>query len=100
MKFQRPILLISIVISVAVIANALSVGLSANSYSANYPPVVCPPTSTNLTTAISLTSDKTQLRFIGSKSLSTIPSQSVRYNQRKAPIIVEAQNTTDRKSVV
>ena len=94
MKFQRPILLISIVISVAVIANALSVGLSANSYSANYPPVVCPPTSTNLTTAISLTSDKTQLRFIGSKSLSTIPSQSVRYNQRKAPIIVEAQNTT------
>lgn len=94
MKFQRPILLISIVISVAVIANALSVGLSANSYSANYPPVVCPPTSTNLTTAISLTSDKTQLRFIGSKSLSTIPSQSVRYNQRRAPIIVEAQNTT------
>ncbi|MEJ6607567.1 MAG: DUF5719 family protein [Candidatus Planktophila sp.] len=94
MRLQRPVLLAIIAAIVMVTANALDVSLSTNSFSANYPPVVCPSTPTNLTTAISLTSDKTQLRFVGAKSLSTIPSQTLRYTQKKAPIIVESQNTT------
>ena len=94
MKFQRPILIVASVLATALIANGANVGLSSDEFSTNYPAVVCPPTPNNLTTAISLPSTKTPLRLTGTKSISFIPSQTLRYMQAKAPAIIESQGAT------
>lgn len=94
MRFQRPTLIAISVLATVIAANGLNVGLSESQFSTNYPAVVCPPTPENLTTAISLPSNKTQLRLTGTKSLSFIPSQTLRYLQTKAPAIVDSQGST------
>jgi hypothetical protein len=94
MKLQRPLVIAGSVIATLLIANGINFGLSKDQFSTNYPAVVCPPTPNNLTTAISLPSTKTPLRLTGTKSLSLIPSQTLRYMQAKAPVIVESQGAT------
>jgi hypothetical protein len=94
MRIQRPTLIAISVLATVIVANGLDVGLSESQFSTNYPAVVCPPTPENLTTAISLPSNKTQLRLTGTKSLSFIPSQTLRYLQTKAPAIVDSQGST------
>ena len=94
MRFQRPTLIVISAVTVVLAANWLNVGLSKNEYSTNFPAVVCPPTPANMTTAISLPSNKTQLRKTGTKSLSFVPSQTFRYTQTNAPVIVESQGST------
>ena len=94
MRVQRPTFIAIAAIAAVIVANGLNVGLSSSQFSTNYPAVVCPPTPANLTTAISLPSNKTQLRLAGTKSLSFIPSQTLRYLQAKAPAIVESQGAT------
>ncbi len=94
MRIQRPVWIVSILTAVILLANTISFSTSQSKYSTNYPAVVCPPTPKDLTTAISLASTKTPIRATGTKSPSFIPSQSLRYNQTKAPIIVKSQGTT------
>ena len=94
MRFQRPVALIGSVVATLLVANGINVGLSKDEFSTNYPAVVCPPTPNNLTTAISLPSSKTEFRLTGTKSLSLIPSQTLRYMQAKAPAIIESQGAT------
>jgi len=94
MKIQRPALIAIATIVTVIVANGLNVGLSSTQFSTKYPEVVCPPTPDNLSTAISLPSNKTQLRLTGTKSLSFVPSQTLRYAQTKAPTIIDAQGTT------
>jgi hypothetical protein len=76
------------------VANGINVVRSSDEFSTNFPAVVCPPTPNNLTTAISLPSTKTPLRLTGTKSISFIPSQTLRYMQAKAPVIIESQGAT------
>ena len=76
------------------IANGINVGLSSDEFSTSYPAVVCPSTPNNLTTAISLPSTKTPIRLTGTKSISFIPSQTLRYMQTKSPVIIESQGAT------
>jgi hypothetical protein len=94
MKFQRPALIIISTAAVVLAANGLNVDLSNNKFSTNFPAVVCPPTPSNLTTMISLPSSKTPLRRTGTKSLSFVPAQTLRYQQAKAPVIIESQGST------
>ena len=94
MRIQRPTLMAIATIATVMAANGLNVGFSGGEFSTNYPAVACPPTPNNLTTAVSLPSSKTQLRLTGTKSLSFIPSQTLRYLQVKAPAIVESQGST------
>jgi len=94
MRLQRPALILASAIAVVLAANGLNVGLSTSQFSKNFPAVVCPPTPSGITTAISLPSSKTSLRKTGTKSLSFVPAQSLRYMQAQAPVIVEAQGTT------
>jgi len=94
MRIKRPTFIAISTIAIVIAANGLNAELSSSQFSTNYPAVVCPPTPTNLTTAISLPSSKTQLRITGTKSLSFIPSQTLRYMQAKAPAIVESQGST------
>ena len=69
MRFQRPTLILSSAVAVVLAANGLNVGLSKSEFSTNFPAVVCPPTPSQLITAISLPSSKTPLRKTGTKSL-------------------------------
>ena len=94
MRFQRPLAIVGSVVATALIANGINAGLSSNEFSTNYPAVVCPSTPNNLTTAISLPSTKTPLRLTGTKSISFVPSQTLRYMQEKAPVIIESQGAT------
>ena len=94
MKFQRPLLIVGSVIATMLIANGVNIGLSSDEFSTSYPAVVCPSTPNNLTTAISLPSTKTPIRLTGTKSISFIPSQTLRYMQTKAPVIIESQGAT------
>ncbi len=94
MKFQRPALIIISTAAVVLAANGLNVDLSSNKFSTNFPAVVCPPTPTSFTTSISLASSKTPLRQTGTKSLAFVPSQTLRYQQAKAPVIIESQGST------
>ena len=94
MRYKRPIVLASVLSLVLLIANAVNVAVSGSKFSSNYPAVVCPSTPKDLTTAISMPSVKSQLRLVGTKSLSFIPSQSLRYLQAKSPIILESQGAT------
>jgi Family of unknown function (DUF5719) len=94
MKITRPLALATSLILVLLIANAADVAVSESKFSSNFPAVVCPSTPSGLTTAISLPSSKSQIRLTGTKSLSFIPSQTLRYIQSKEPIITESQGTT------
>jgi hypothetical protein len=94
MRFQRLTLILSSAVAVVLVANGLNVGLSKSEFSTNFPAVVCPPTPSQITTAISLPSSKTPLRKTGTKSLSFVPAQTLRYTQASAPVIVESQGST------
>ena len=94
MRFQRPIAVVGSVVVTLLVANGINVVRSSDEFSTNFPAVVCPPTPNNLTTAISLPSTKTPLRLTGTKSISFIPSQTLRYMQAKAPVIIESQGAT------
>ena len=94
MKFGRPLALASGLAIVLALSNAADVAVSNGKFSSNYPAIVCPSTPSGLTTAISLPSSKSQIRSTGTKSLSFIPAQTLRYMQSKAPIILESQGAT------
>ncbi len=94
MKFGRPLALASGLAIVLALSNAADVAVSNGKFSSSYPAVVCPSTPSGLTTAISLPSSKSQIRSTGTKSLSFIPAQTLRYMQSKAPIILESQGAT------
>jgi len=94
MKLRRPLALITSLGLVLLLANATDVAVSEGKFSSNYPAVVCPSTPDGLTTAISLPSSKSQIRLAGTKSLSLIPSQTLRYMQKKEPIVFESKGVT------
>jgi hypothetical protein len=83
MKLRRPLALATSLGLVLLLANAADVAVSEGKFSSNYPAVVCPSTPDGLTTAISLPSSKSEIRLAGTKSLSLIPSQTLRYMQKK-----------------
>lgn len=91
MRLKRPLALALALLATLLISNAVNVAVSEGEFSSNYPAVVCPSTPNGLTTAISLPSSKSQIRQTGTKSLSFVPSQTLRYMQSKSPIIVESQ---------
>jgi hypothetical protein len=94
MKIRRPLSIFTLLALVALVSNGINAAVSGGKFSTNYPAVVCPATPKDLTTAVSLPSTKSQIRLIGTKSLSYIPSQTLRYMQAKAPVIAESQGAT------
>lgn len=94
MRLKRPLIIFAILFSVLLLSNAVNVAVTGGKFSSNYPVVVCPSTPKDLTTAISIPSVKSPIRLVGTKSLSYIPAQSLRYLQSKSPAIIESQGTT------
>jgi hypothetical protein len=94
MNLGRPIALITSLGLVLLLSNATDAAVSEGKFSSNYPAVVCPSTPSGLTTAISLPSSKSEIRLAGTKSLSLVPSQTLRYMQKKAPIVFASKGVT------
>jgi len=94
MKLRRPLALLVILSLALLLSNLVNVAVSSGKFSSNYPVVVCPSTPKDLTTAISMPSVKSQIRIVGTKSLSFIPSQSLRYLQAKSPVILDSKGAT------
>ena len=61
MKNQRLIYLAVPVLFILLVSNLLNFTVSTTRFNQSYPAVVCPPNTEGLTTAISLTSSKTQV---------------------------------------
>jgi hypothetical protein len=94
MKNQRAIVLAVSTALVLIIANVFNATVSTSRFNESYPASVCPPNTTGLTTAISLTSPKTQVRKTGTSSMQTSPVGFRRYAISSQSAVIEAGSVT------
>jgi hypothetical protein len=94
MKNQRAIVLAVSTALVLVIANVFNSTVSTSRFNESYPAAVCPPNTTGLTTAISLTSPKTQIRKTGTSSMQTSAVGFRRFAISSQSAVIEAGSVT------
>ncbi|CAN2212362.1 Protein of unknown function DUF5719 [Candidatus Nanopelagicaceae bacterium] len=94
MKNQRILILALATATVLFLSNILNVTVSTSRFNTTYPATVCPPNTTGLTTAISLTSPKTLVRKTGTSSMQTSPVGIRRFAVAAQSAVVEAGSVT------
>jgi len=94
MRNQRSLILALSTVAVLLLSSLLNVTVSTNRFSEAYPASVCPPNTTDLTTAISLTSPKTLVRKTGTSSMQTYPVGFRRYAVTAQSAVIEAGSVT------
>jgi hypothetical protein len=94
MKNQRAVVLAVSTALVLVIANVFNSTVSTSRFNESYPAAVCPPNTTGLTTAISLTSPKTQIRKTGTSSMQTSAVGFRRFAISSQSAVIEAGSVT------
>lgn len=94
MKTNRALFLAVATISVLAVSNLLSFTVSTSRFNQSYPAVICPPNTTGLTTAISLTSSKTQSRKTGTSSMQTREVGVSRYAVASQSAVIDADKVT------
>jgi hypothetical protein len=94
MKNQRAVVLAVSTALVLVIANVFNSTVSTSRFNESYPAAVCPPNTTGLTTAISLTSPKTQVRKTGTSSMQTSAVGFTRFAISSQSAVIEAGSVT------
>ena len=94
MKNQRILILALATATVLFLSNILNVTVSTSRFNTTYPASVCPPNTTGLTTAISLTSPKTLIRKTGTTSMQTSPVGIRRFAVAAQSAVVEAGSVT------
>jgi hypothetical protein len=94
MKHQRTLSLLAATAAVILLSNVLNQTVSTNRFNESYPAVVCPPNTPGLTTAISLTSQKTMARKTGTTSMATKPVGFSRYGLAAEAAVIEAGSVT------
>ncbi len=80
--------------TVLFLSNILNVTVSTSRFNTTYPASVCPPNTTGLTTAISLTSPKTLIRKTGTSSMQTSLVGIRRFAVAAQSAVVEAGSVT------
>ena len=75
-------------------ATAVTVTHKSVNYSEIYPPVVCPPTLSGLSSQISIASPQTRFQPLGSRSGKTTAFNSLRYLVSKDSLVVTANGVT------
>jgi hypothetical protein len=93
-KNNRTFFLVVATISILAVSNLLSFTVSTSRFSQSYPSVICPPNTSGLTTAISLTSSKTQIRKTGTKSMGTREVGVSRYAVASQSAVIDAGGVT------
>lgn len=94
MKNQRILILALATATILFLSNILNVTVSTSRFNTTYPASVCPPNTTGLTTAISLTSPKTLIRKTGTTSMQTSPVGIRRFAVAAQSAVVEAGSVT------
>lgn len=94
MRNQRTVTLLAASAVVLLLSNLLNHAVSTNNFNVAYPAVVCPPNTSGLTTAISLTSPKTMARKTGTSSLATSPVGFTRYALAAQSAVIDAGPVT------
>lgn len=94
MKSERTFFIALVAISILAVSNLLSFTVSTSRFNQSYPSVVCPPNTSGLTTAISLTSSKTQIRKTGTSSLKTREVGIRRYAIASQSAVIDAGKIT------
>jgi hypothetical protein len=94
MKQQRILALIATTISVILLSNVLNQTVSTSRFNETYPAVVCPPNTTGLATAISLTSGNITARKTGTSSMATTPVGFSRYAVVSQAAVIDAGPVT------
>jgi len=94
MRNQRTLILALSTAAVVLLSSLLNVTVSTNRFNEAYPASVCPPNTTGLTTAISLTSPKTLVRKTGTSSMQTYPVGFRRYAVAAQSAVIEAGSVT------
>jgi hypothetical protein len=94
MKNKRIFVLVAATLSTLFFSNVFNLTVSTSRFNESYPAVVCPPNTTGLTTAISLTSPKTLVRKTGTSSMKTTPVGFRRYAVAAQSAVIEAGSVT------
>jgi hypothetical protein len=94
MKNQRILILAIATATVLFLSNILNVTVSTSRFNSSYPASVCPPNTTGLSTAISLTSPKTLVRKTGTSSMQTSEVGIRRFAVAAQSAVVEAGSVT------
>jgi hypothetical protein len=94
MKNQRIFILAGATALVILLSNVLNATVSTSRFNESYPATVCPPNTTGLATAISLTSPKTEVRKTGTTSMKTWPVGFRRYAIAAQSAVIESGPVT------
>ncbi len=94
MRNQRALILVAAVTAVIFVSNILNFTVSTSRFNESYPAVVCPPNTSGLSTAISLTSTKTLARKTGSSSMKSTEVGFRRYAVASQSAVIESGKVT------
>lgn len=94
MRTERTFFLVIATAATLAVANLLSVTVSTSRYNESYPAVVCPPNLSGLSSAISLSTGKPEIRKTGTKSMKTRPAGISRYAISSQSAVIESGEVT------
>jgi hypothetical protein len=94
MRTERTFFLVVATAATLAVANLLNVTVSTSRYNESYPAVVCPPNLSGLSSAISLSTGKPEIRKTGTKSMKTRPAGISRYAISSQSAVIESGEVT------
>jgi hypothetical protein len=94
MRTERTFFLVIATAATLAVANLLNVTVSTSRYNESYPAVVCPPNLSGLSSAISLSTGKPEIRKTGTKSMNTRPAGISRYAISSQSAVIESGEIT------
>ena len=94
MRTERTFFLVIATAATLAVANLLNVTVSTSRYNESYPAVVCPPNLSGLSSAISLSTGKPEIRKTGTKSMKTRPAGISRYAISSQSAVIESGEVT------
>ena len=94
MRTERTFFLVIATAATLAIANLLNVTVSTSRYNESYPAVACPPNLSGLSSAISLSTGKPEIRKTGTKSMKTRPAGISRYAISSQSAVIESGEVT------
>ena len=94
MRTERTFFLVIATAATLAVANLLNITVSTSRYNESYPAVVCPPNLSGLSSAISLSTGKPEIRKTGTKSMKTRPAGISRYAISSQSAVIESGEVT------
>lgn len=94
MKVRRYLVVALTLGALVVASNSLSGSISRDQFSLSYAAVVCPATSSGLSSQISIGSSSTKIHRVGSTSAKFVNSRAMRIPVPRDPVLVDAKGIT------